>query len=96
MAVELYGFGTEPPPDETAETETVIAWRNAQKLFAGSKVPLQYVNMNDDLETAFWLRVWNFPTFRILLGSREIGRTNLMFSTSDKLEQWIRQVVART
>jgi hypothetical protein len=95
MCVELYGFGTEPPPDETAETETVIAWRNARKVLAGSKVPLHYMNINDDLETAFWLRVWNFPTFRVLLGNREIGRSNLMFLTPDKLERWLREVIAR-
>ena len=95
MTVELYGFGSEPPPDESARTESVLAWQHAREVFAGSKVKLHYVNINTDLERSFWLRIWDFPTFRVLLDDREIGRTNAMFLSAAKLEEWLRQLVAR-
>ena len=95
MTVELYGFGSEPPPDEVAETESVRAWQHAREVFAGSKVHLQYVNINSDLERSLWLRIWDFPTYRVLLGSREIGRTNANFPSAERLEEWVRQVVSR-
>jgi hypothetical protein len=95
VTVELYGFGSEPPPDEPAQTETVLAWQHAQEVFAQSRVQLSYVNINSDLERCFWLRIWDFPTFRILLDGHEIGRSNCLFLSAEKLEQWVGQIVAR-
>jgi hypothetical protein len=95
LTVELYGFGSEPPPDEPAKTESVLAWRHVQEVCAGSKVKLHYVNINTDLERSLWLRIWGFPTFRVLFDGREIGRTNAPFLTAEKLEQWLRQVARR-
>ena len=95
MTVELYAFGSEPPPDESAETPSVLAWQRVREVFAGSRVPLRYVNINTDLEHSFWLRIWDFPTYRVLHGGREIARTNAVFPSAKKLEQWLREVAAR-
>ena len=95
MTVELYGFGSEPPPDEPAQTPSVMAWQRVREVFAESSVPLRYVNINTDLEHSYWLRIWDFPTFRVLHSGREVARTNAMFSSAEKLEQWLREVAAR-
>jgi hypothetical protein len=95
MCVELYGFGSEPPPDEVAETPSVRAWQHVQEVFAGTSVPLHYVNINTDLEQSYWLRIWDFPTYRVVYGGREVARTNAMFASAQKLEEWLRQVAAQ-
>jgi len=92
LSVELHGFGAEPPPDESAQTQSVLAWQQLQRVFAGSLVRLRYVDITTDLDNSYWLRIWDFPTFRVLYGGREIGRTNALFSSAETLARWLERV----
>jgi hypothetical protein len=94
LTIELYGFGAEPPPDETAQTPTILAWRQVQAIFAGTRVRLQYVEITADLDHSYWLRILDFPTFRVLYAGRELGRTNAAFSSPETLLDWIEAVTA--
>jgi hypothetical protein len=79
-----------PPADETAHPASVQAWRHAEELFAGSHVELCCVDMSGHLEYCYSLRVFDVPTYRILLRGREIGRTNFHFSSAERLADWVR------
>ena len=95
LTVELYAFGSEPRRDEVAETPSVLAWHRAQEVFADSNVRLCYASIDADLEYAYWMSMWKFPAFRVVLKGREIGRTNAVFASAEKLEEWMRDIILR-
>jgi hypothetical protein len=49
------------PPDESAQTQSVLATTRVREVSPGRPVPLRYVNINTDLEHSYWLRIWDFP-----------------------------------
>jgi hypothetical protein len=95
MRVEVYGVSartwTNGPTRANTDPVTLLVWLWAEELFTASEAALTYYGIDTYPDRCVDLRIRVFPTVRLLIGGREIGRSDAAFLTREELVAWVRE-----
>ena len=100
LRVEVYGVSARTwtnrphgPARANTDPVTLLVWLWAEELFTTSPVALAYYGIDTHPDRCVELRIRIFPTVRLLIGSREIGRTDAAFFSRRELSAWVHEKI---
>ena len=98
LRVEVFGVsartwrnGLHGPTRATTDPVTLMVWLWAEELFTASDVALVYYGIDTHPDRCVELRIRVFPTVRLLIGSREISRSDTAFLSRHELSAWVHE-----
>jgi len=93
LRVEVFGVSariwTSGLTRASTEPVTLLVWLWAEEVFAASNVSLAYFGIDSHADRCVELRIRVFPTIRLLIGGREIARTEHLFFSREELAVWV-------